>query len=114
MPLSSKDQPKGTPMAEKSTEKPTAADRTADSPSADAPSGAEQGIMNPHQTTDPNHPDLYGDLDPTKVVGTYAMQPDPNDERPAPLPNVPPGVNVAPADDEPGAPAIGDGSNTGS
>lgn len=29
------------------------------------------------------------EIDPTKVVGTYAEQPDPNAARPAPQPNVP-------------------------
>lgn len=66
--------------------------------------------MNPHASQDPAIDDGNENIDPTKVVGTYAMQPDPNDERPAPLPNVPEGVHKAPKDDEPGAPAIGDGS----
>jgi hypothetical protein len=66
--------------------------------------------VNPSASQDPNLPD-GPDLDPTKVVGTYAEQPDPNADRPAPGPNVPPGVNKAPKDDEPGAPAIGDGDN---
>jgi hypothetical protein len=89
---------------EKSQSKPTTpskAGETASDPNAE--------IMNPHATEDdllaPTDP--YADLDPTKVVGTYAMQPDPNDERPAPQPVVPPGVKLAPEDDEPGAPAIG-------
>lgn len=65
---------------------------------------------NPSASQDPNIPDgPEADLDPTKVVGTYAMQPDPNADRPAPLPNVPPGAKKAPADDKPGTPAIGDG-----
>lgn len=67
---------------------------------------------NPSASQDPNitdRPEIL-DLDPTKVVGTYAMQPDPNDDRPAPLPNVPAGAKEAPAADEPGTPAIGDGS----
>jgi hypothetical protein len=58
--------------------------------------------VNPSASQDPNLPD-GPDLDPTKVVGTYAEQPDPNADKPAPLPNVPPGVNKAPKDDEPGA-----------
>jgi hypothetical protein len=61
----------------------------------------------PAQSQDPALPDTYGDLDPTKVVGTYAEQPDPNDERPAPLPNVPEGVKEAPADDADDAKAVG-------
>lgn len=69
---------------------------------------ATTGGANPHASQDPNIPDgPEADLDPAKVVGTYAMQPDPNADRPAPTPVVPPGVNEAPADDEPGAPAIG-------
>lgn len=92
MPMGSKDNPK----------EPTAADKAASTPDE---SGAP---LSPHASQDPNIPDdEYAELDPTKVVGTYAMQPDPNDERPAPQPVVPPGVNKAPADDEPGAPAIG-------
>jgi hypothetical protein len=65
---------------------------------------------NPHESQDPALPD-GPDLDPTKVVGTYAMQPDPNADKPAPQPNVPPGAKKAPADDKPGTPAIGDGKN---
>jgi hypothetical protein len=62
----------------------------------------------PSQSQDPNLPD-GPDLDPTKVVGRYAMQPDPNDEKGAPQPNVPPGAQKAPKDDKPGTPAVGDG-----
>ena len=70
---------------------------------ADKTAAEKQGIQNPHISGDPNiDDDNYADLDPTKVVGTYAMQPDPNKDRPAPLPNIPKGVNQAPADDEPG------------
>jgi len=50
------------------------------------------------------------EIDPTKVVGTYAEQPDPNAKRPAPQPNIPEGVHKAPKDDEPGAGAIGTGA----
>jgi hypothetical protein len=70
----------------------------------------KQGIQNPFVSGDPNiDDDQYKDLDPTKVVGTYAEQPDPNDEKGAPLPNVPKGVKKAPADDDPDAGAIGEG-----
>lgn len=79
----------------------------ADSKSKDT----KDDTTNPHASQDPNIPDgPEAELDPTKVVGTYAMQPDPNADKPAPLPNVPPGVNKAPKDDEAGAPAIGDGN----
>ena len=64
--------------------------------------------VNPHASQDPNLPD-GPDLDPTKVVGDYAEQPDPNSSKPAPLPNVPKGVKKAPADDAPDAGAIGEG-----
>ena len=37
------------------------------------------------------------------------MQPDPNSDRPAPLPNVPKGVNPAPAEDDEDAEVIGEG-----
>lgn len=71
----------------------------------------KQGVFNPHTSEDPAiADDAYAKLDPTKVVGTYAEQPDPNADRPAPQPNVPPGVKKAPADDEQGAPAIGEGA----
>jgi hypothetical protein len=93
MPLGSKDNPKD----------------TSSSKSSDAPTADEAAALaaNPHASQDPNIPDgPEAELDPTKVVGTYAMQPDPNDERPAPLPNIHPGVHEAPADDEPGTPAI--------
>lgn len=87
---------------EKTPSKATAADKSASAPDE---SGAP---LSPHASQDPNIPDgPEAELDPTKVVGTYAMQPDPNDERPAPQPVVPPGVKLAPEDDEPGAPAIG-------
>jgi HK97 family phage major capsid protein len=39
--------------------------------------------VNPSASQDPNLPD-GPDLDPTKVVGTYAEQPDPNADKPAP------------------------------
>lgn len=98
MPLSSSDKPGAAKAADKPDAKP------------DEQSPAELAA-NPHASTDPAFKDDPGqELDPTKVVGTYAMQPDPNAARPAPTPNVPPGVHEAPADDEPGAPAIGDGS----
>lgn len=75
-----------------------------------ADSKKDDAVVNPHASADPNIPDgPEAELDPTKVVGTYAMQPDPNADRPAPLPNVPPGAQKAPADDKPGTPAIGDG-----
>ena len=78
---------------------------------ADKQTPAEkQGVQNPHVSGDPQiDDDKYADLDPTKVVGDYAMQPDPNSDRPAPLPNVPEGVNKAPKDDKPDAGAIGAG-----
>jgi hypothetical protein len=83
----------------------------ADSKDSKAAASAESPApTNPHASQDPNIPDgPEADLDPTKVVGTYAMQPDPNDDRPAPQPNIPKGVREAPADDEPGAGAIGEG-----
>jgi hypothetical protein len=90
-----------------------------DSKSQGAPAKADSGEPahaehNPYKSEDPNVPDgPEAELDPTKVVGDYAMQPDPNTERPAPLPNVPKGVKPAPADDEPDAGAIGDGDNLG-
>ena len=73
----------------------------------------EAGVQNPYVSGDPNiDDDKYKDLDPQKVVGTYAEQPDPNDDVPGPpTPNVPKGVNKAPKDDEPGAGAIGAGDN---
>jgi HK97 family phage major capsid protein len=79
---------------------------------ADKQTPAEkQGIQNPYVSGDPNIDDeKLKNLDPTKVVGDYAEQPDPNSDKPAPLPNVPEGVNKAPKDDKPGAGAIGDGS----
>jgi hypothetical protein len=78
---------------------------------ADKQTPAEkQGVQNPFVSGDPTiDDDKYAELDPTKVVGDYAMQPDPNSDRPAPLPNVPEGVNKAPKDDKPGAGAIGAG-----
>lgn len=86
MPLGSKDSPKNPPDADE----------------------AAKAAQNPHASQDPAIPDgPEAELDPTKVVGTHAMQPDPNADRPAPQPVVPPGVHKAPADDEPGAPAIG-------
>jgi hypothetical protein len=73
----------------------------------------EQGIQNPWTSGDPAIDDgKLEQLDPTKVVGDYAEQPDPNSSKPAPLPNIPEGVNKAPADDKPDAGAIGDGKNT--
>jgi hypothetical protein len=73
----------------------------------------KQGIQNPWASGDPAlDDDKLKDLDPTKVVGTYAEQPDPNADKPAPLPNIAKGVNKAPKADEPGAKAIGDGTNT--
>ncbi len=80
---------------------------------ADKQTPAEKhGITNPFASGDPNHEDeKLEQLDPTKVVGDYAEQPDPNSDRPAPLPNVPEGVNKAPKDDKPDAGAIGDGKN---
>ena len=70
----------------------------------------EQGIQNPWVSGDPNIDDeTVEGLDPTKVVGDYAEQPDPNSGKSAPLPNVPKGVNKAPKDDEPDAGAIGEG-----
>jgi hypothetical protein len=82
---------------------------------ADKQTPAEKlGVPNPHVSADPSIDDeKYADLDPTKVVGRYAMQPDPNDDRPAPRPNVPEGVNEAPKDDDPDAGGIGDGKNDG-
>jgi hypothetical protein len=80
---------------------------------ADKQTPAEKaGVTNPYDSGDPNVPDEYKDLDPTKVVGTYAEQPDPNDERPAPLPNVPKGVKKAPSDDADDAGAIGEHGGT--
>lgn len=71
----------------------------------------KQGLFNPHASDDPAiADDPYANLDPTKVIGTYAEQPDPNADRPAPLPNIPAGVKKAPADDAPGAGAIGEGA----
>lgn len=104
MPLGSKDTPKQ-PTESKAPDASASTDAPAESPASASPT-------NPHQTLDPTlaETDPYADLDPTKVVGTYAMQPDPNDDRPAPLPNLHPGMKEAPADDEPGTPAIGDGS----
>jgi len=76
------------------------------------------GIRNPHLSEDPNIDDeRYRHLDPTKVIGTWAEQPDPNADRGAPLPNIPEGVKKAPADDAepksdaPGAGHIGTGKN---
>jgi hypothetical protein len=71
----------------------------------------EQGVQNPWASGDPAHQsDKLDALDPTKVVGTYAEQPDPNDDVPGPPPpNVPKGVNKAPKDDDEGAGAIGEG-----
>lgn len=70
----------------------------------------KQGIPNPFTSGDPAIDDgKLEQLDPTKVVGDYAEQPDPNSDKPAPLPNVPEGVNKAPKADEPGAGAIGKG-----
>jgi hypothetical protein len=70
----------------------------------------KQGITNPFVSGDPDIDDKkLQELDPTKVVGDYAEQPDPNSDRPAPLPNVPEGVHKAPKADEPGAGAIGKG-----
>ena len=70
----------------------------------------KQGVHNPFVSDDPNiDDDNLKNLDPTKVVGDYAEQPDPNSDKPAPLPNVPEGVHKAPKDDEPGAGAIGAG-----
>lgn len=98
MPLGSKDNPK---------EPAKPADKDPEQQAQDAGAEAAQSAANPFASQDPNIPDdKYAELDPTKVVGTYAMQPDPNDDRPAPLPNIHPGVNEAPADDEPGTPAI--------
>jgi len=81
---------------------------------ADKQTAAEkQGIQNPWTSGDPALDDSkLEQLDPTKVVGDYAEQPDPNTDKPAPLPNIPEGVNKAPADDAPDAKAIGDGKNT--
>lgn len=81
---------------------------------ADKQTPAEkQGVQNPYVSGDPAIDDgKLEQLDPTKVVGDYAEQPDPNSSKPAPLPNVPEGVNKAPKDDEPGAGAIGDGKNS--
>jgi hypothetical protein len=71
------------------------------------------GISNPYASEDPAlKDDALENLDPTKVVGNYAEQPDPNSKRPAPLPNIPEGVNKAPKDDADDAGAIGDGKNT--
>jgi hypothetical protein len=80
---------------------------------ADKQTPAEkQGISNPWASGDPAiDDDSVTGLDPTKVVGTYAEQPDPNADRPAPLPNVPKGVNKAPKDDAPDAGAIGEGQD---
>lgn len=78
------------------------------SPDEPKKSDAPKFPDSPAASQDPNLPD-QPDLDPTKVVGKYAMQPDPNDDRPAPQPNVPEGAKEAPADDEPGTPAIGPG-----
>lgn len=71
----------------------------------------KQGVQNPWVSGDPDiDDDKVKDLDPTKVVGTYAEQPDPNDDVPGPpAPNVPKGVNKAPKDDDQGAEAIGEG-----
>jgi hypothetical protein len=79
---------------------------------ADSKTPAEKhGISNPFTSGDPNIDDgKLAELDPTKVVGDYAEQPDPNSDRPAPLPNVPEGVNKAPKADDKDAGAIGDGS----
>jgi hypothetical protein len=81
---------------------------------ADKQTPAEkQGIQNPFVSGDPAIDDgKLEQLDPTKVVGDYAEQPDPNSDKPAPLPNIPEGVNKAPKDDKPDAGAIGDGKNT--
>lgn len=86
-------------------------DKTAGGSEAKPVEGPAPGVMSPGASSDPAFKDDPAQgLDPTKVVGTFAEQPDPNDERGAPLPNVPEGVKEAPADDEPNAPAIGDGS----
>jgi hypothetical protein len=70
----------------------------------------KQGLQNPWTSGDPDIDDKkLQQLDPTKVVGDYAEQPDPNSDRPAPLPNVPEGVNKAPKADDEGAGAIGKG-----
>ena len=79
------------------------ADSKSDSPKAKP--AAEKFPNNPHGNNDPNIDDGYENLDPTKVIGTYAEQPDPNADRPAPQPVVPPGVHKAPKADDEGAPA---------
>jgi hypothetical protein len=81
---------------------------------ADKQTPAEkQGIQNPWASGDPAiDDDSVKNLDPTKVVGDYAEQPDPNSKKGAPLPNIPEGVNKAPKDDAKDAGAIGDGQNT--
>jgi hypothetical protein len=81
---------------------------------ADKQTPAEkQGIQNPWVSGDPKIDDeALENLDPTKVVGDYAEQPDPNSKKPAPLPNIPKGVNKAPKADADDAGAIGDGKNT--
>ncbi len=78
---------------------------------ADKQTPAEkQGIPNPYVSGDPDiDDDRLKDLDPTKVIGDYAEQPDPNSDRPAPLPNVPKGVNKAPKADDKDAESIGEG-----
>jgi hypothetical protein len=80
---------------------------------ADKQTPAEkQGIQNPWASGDPNIDDKNVEqLDPTKVVGTYAEQPDPNADKPAPQPNVPKGVNKAPKADDADAKAIGEGKD---
>jgi len=83
-----------------------------DAPKGDKKADPAEGVANPWASADPSHQDdrLEG-LDPTKVVGDWAEQPDPNTERPAPGPNVPKGVKKAPADDAPDAASVGEGKN---
>lgn len=72
----------------------------------------KSGVQNPWASGDPDiDDDSVKNLDPQKVVGKYAMQPDPNEDvKGPPPPNVPEGVNEAPKDDDPDAGAIGPGA----
>lgn len=89
----------------KSSEKQ--ADRSADEPSRSQDEEKHGLVHSPYGSADPAFAEENADLDPTQVVGRYAMQPDPNDDRPAPQPVVVEGMKEAPADDDEGTPAPG-------
>jgi hypothetical protein len=83
---------------------PSPSRSTSSSSSSETPS-EKLGIQNPW-VSDADVDERYKDLDPTKVVGRYAEQPDPNDDIGPPLPNIHEGVNEAPADDDEDTPAV--------